>query len=136
MKHAYKFLLLLYPRGYRDEFAEEMTGVFEQLCSDHRAQGWTCCVRFAFGEVAGLIAGAAGARLAAKPSCEAPVAAASSGGLPREVIEAQQRIDMTIAGMVQAIANHQFERARILSDEERQARTNLRMLREKYGITD
>jgi hypothetical protein len=37
--------------------------------------------------------------------------------------------------MVHAIANHQFEKARVHSDQERLARENLRLLREKYGIS-
>ena len=59
MKRAYKFILLLYPRGYRDQFAEEMTGVFEEASEESRAQGWAWHVRFAFAEIAGLIGGAA-----------------------------------------------------------------------------
>ena len=35
--------------------------------------------------------------------------------------------------MVHAIANHQFEKARTLANQEREARENLRVLREKYG---
>jgi hypothetical protein len=48
-------------------------------------------------------------------------------------MEAQQRVDANIAAMVHAIANHQFERARALSNQEREARERLRMLRQKYG---
>jgi hypothetical protein len=38
--------------------------------------------------------------------------------------------------MVHAIGNHQFERARALSDQERIARQNLRVVRDRYGIDD
>jgi hypothetical protein len=48
-------------------------------------------------------------------------------------VEAQERVDANIAAMVHAIANHQFERARQLSNQEREARENLRLMREKYG---
>jgi hypothetical protein len=50
------------------------------------------------------------------------------------LVDAQQRVDANIAAMVHAIANHQFERARVHSDQERYARENLCLLREKYGV--
>jgi hypothetical protein len=132
MRRAYKFMLLLYPRGHRDQFAEEMLSVFEEAFDERRAQGWSWSIRFAFAELAGLIAGAAGACFDRRPGPEVPVVST----LPHELIEAQQRVDLNVAGMVQAIANHQFERARALSNQERQARETLRVLREKYGMSD
>lgn len=126
-------MLLLYPRGHRDQFAEEMLHVFEESFAERREHRWSWSVRFAFAEVTGLIGGAAGAWLVRRPTAEVPVASSS---LPQELVEAQQRIDLNIAGMVHAIANRQFERARALSDQERRARENLRILREKYGIRD
>ena len=65
------------------------------------------------------------------PERHAEVRAASSGYLPRELAEAQQRVDANVAAMVHAIANHQFERARNLSDQEREARERLRVLRRR-----
>ena len=38
--------------------------------------------------------------------------------------------------MENAIANHEFEKARFYSDEERKERENLRQLREKYNLDD
>jgi hypothetical protein len=61
---------------------------------------------------------------------------ARTSNLPQDVIDAQQRVDSNIAGMVYAIANHQFERARVHSNQERQARERLRILREKYGLSN
>jgi len=132
MRRAYRFCLLLYPRQHRDQFAEEMLSVFEEAFDERRAQGWSWSVRFAFAELAGLIAGAAGARFDRSPGPEAP----RVSRLPHELIEAQQRVDLKVAGMVHAIANQQFERARVLSNQERQARVTLRVLREKYGMSD
>ncbi len=131
MKRTYKFLLLLYPRGHRDRFAEEMTGVFEEASSESRAAGWTWYVRFSFTEMAGLVGGATEAWLAPKPTPQAP--ATHSSYLPQELLQAQQRVEANVAAMVHAIANHQFERARALSNQEREARENLRILREKYS---
>ncbi len=130
MKRAYRFCLLLYPRRYRDRFADEMAGVFEEACGDGRSRGWVWYVRFAFDEVAGLIGGAAGVWLDRRSEPESPAASTA----PNELMEAQKRIDVSIAGMVHAIAHHQFEKARFLSNQEREARENLRRLREKYGI--
>jgi hypothetical protein len=133
MKRTYKFLLLLYPRDHRDRFAEEMLNVFDEASAESRAEGWTWYVRFSFSEMAGLVAGATEAWLAPKPAPEVRTTPCSN--LPRELVEAQQRVDANIAGMVHAIANHQFEKARNHSDAERRARESLRVLREKYGIT-
>jgi hypothetical protein len=135
MKRAYRFCLLLYPREHRDQFAEEMIQVFEEASAESRAQGWAWYVRLAFAEITGLMGGAAGAWLAPEPAPGVPVTSASRH-TPHELIEAHRRIDENIAGMVHAIANHQFERARFLSDQERQARENLRVLREKYQVDD
>ena len=38
--------------------------------------------------------------------------------------------------MENAIANHEFEKARFYSDEERKERENLRQLREKYHMEE
>ena len=38
--------------------------------------------------------------------------------------------------MENAIANHEFEKARFYSDEERKERENMRQLREKYNLDD
>jgi hypothetical protein len=132
MRRAYRFCLLLYPRQRRDQFAEEMLGVFDEAFAERRAQGWAWSVRFAFAEFTGLVAGAAEAWLGAKPAAE--VRTAASSNLPPELAEAQQRVDANIAGMVHAIAHHQFERARNHSDAERRDRECLRVLREKYGM--
>jgi len=131
MRGAYRFCILLYPRQHRDQFAEEMLGVFDEAFGERRERRWTWSVRFAFAEITGLLAGAAEAWLAAKPAAEVQTAPCSN--LPQELIEVQQRVDANIAGMVHAIANHQFEWARIHSDAERRARESLRVLREKHG---
>ena len=108
-----------------------MVSIFEESFAERREHRWSWSVRFAFSEVTSLVAGAASAWLVRRPTAEAPLASSS---LPQELVEAQQRVDLNIAGMVHAIANHQFERARLHSDQERQAREQLRVLREKYGI--
>ncbi|MBS1816161.1 MAG: ATP-dependent Clp protease ATP-binding subunit [Acidobacteria bacterium] len=56
--------------------------------------------------------------------------------LPDELTEVQKRIKFIVHRMENAIANHEFEKARFYSDEERKERENLRALREKYHLDD
>src|SRR5271170_7025082 len=56
--------------------------------------------------------------------------------LPGEVSDIQKRIKFIVHRMENAIANHEFEKARFYSDEERKERENLRILREKYNLDD
>jgi hypothetical protein len=133
MRRAYRFCLLLYPRQHRDQFAEEMVSVFEEARNERHYQGWAWYFRFAFAEFNGLIAGAAGAWLDQPREAPVPAQNPARGWMPRELAEAQERVDANIAAMVHAIANHQFERARVLANQEREAREKLRVLREKYG---
>jgi hypothetical protein len=136
MKRAYQLFLLLYPREHRVEFAEEMTSVFEAARNERHRRGWRWYARFALAEMFGLMAGAARAWLMVRPSRQSAPEPIPQSALPKEVLKAQQRVDLLIAAMVRAIANHQFEKARAHSNMERQAREKLDSLREKYGITD
>ncbi len=56
--------------------------------------------------------------------------------LPEELTEVQKRIKFIVHRMENAIANHEFEKARFYSDEERKERDNLRALRDKYHLDD
>jgi len=56
--------------------------------------------------------------------------------LPDEITDVQKRIKFIVHRMENAIANHEFEKARFYSDEERKERENLRALREKYHLDD
>ncbi len=56
--------------------------------------------------------------------------------LPEEMVEIQKRIKFVVNRMENAIQNHEFEKARFYSDEERKERENLRLLREKYHIDE
>src|SRR5512135_1419721 len=56
--------------------------------------------------------------------------------LPEEITEVQKRIKFIVHRMENAVANHEFEKARFYSDEERKERENLRILREKYNLDD
>jgi ATP-dependent Clp protease ATP-binding subunit ClpC len=56
--------------------------------------------------------------------------------VPPEVAEVQKRIKFIVHRMEAAIANHEFEKARFYSDEERRERETLRQLRDKYNLDD
>jgi ATP-dependent Clp protease ATP-binding subunit ClpC len=56
--------------------------------------------------------------------------------VPEDVAEVQKRIKFIFHRMESAIANHEFEKARFYSNEERKERENLRVLREKYHLDD
>ena len=56
--------------------------------------------------------------------------------LPEDITEVQKRIKFIVHRMENAIANHEFEKARFYSDEERKGRDNLRALREKYHLDE
>src|SRR5512140_3952 len=56
--------------------------------------------------------------------------------LPDEITDVQKRIKFIVHRMENAIANHEFEKARFYSDEERKERENLRQVREKYNLDD
>ncbi len=53
-----------------------------------------------------------------------------------EIAEAEKAIKLIIGRMEKAIANHEFEKARYYSDEERKQRANLDALREKLPVHD
>ena len=57
-------------------------------------------------------------------------------GLPEDVKDNQKRIRFIVHRMESAIANHEFEKARFYSDEERKERENLRHLRESHKLSE
>jgi ATP-dependent Clp protease ATP-binding subunit ClpA len=56
--------------------------------------------------------------------------------LPEEIRTLQKHIRFIIQRMQAAIANHEFEKARFYSDEERKERDKLKLEVEKYGLGD
>lgn len=54
--------------------------------------------------------------------------------LPDEVIDLRKKIRFTVRRMEDAIANHEFEKARLLSDQERKEREALRELEDRIGV--
>jgi ATP-dependent Clp protease ATP-binding subunit ClpC len=58
------------------------------------------------------------------------------GSLPEEVIEVRKRIRFIVERMAASIENHEFEKARFYSDEERKERDNLQQFRRKYKLDE
>jgi hypothetical protein len=53
-----------------------------------------------------------------------------------KLAEIQKRIDFVVEGMERAIANHEFEKARFYSEEERKERESLRLLCEQFNLEE
>jgi hypothetical protein len=53
-----------------------------------------------------------------------------------KLVQIQKRIDLIIEETERAIANHEFEKARFYTDEERKERQNLRRLCEQYNLEE
>jgi hypothetical protein len=53
-----------------------------------------------------------------------------------KLAKVQKRIDFIVDQMERAVANHEFEKARFYSDEERKDRENLRLLREQFNLEE
>jgi len=58
------------------------------------------------------------------------------GSLPKEAVEIQKRLRFIAKRMEASILNHEFEKARFYSAEERKERNNLKQLRENYQLDD
>jgi ATP-dependent Clp protease ATP-binding subunit ClpC len=58
------------------------------------------------------------------------------GPPPEEIKESQKKLKLIVSRMENAISNHEFEKARFYSDEERKERDNLKLLRAKYKIDE
>ena len=56
--------------------------------------------------------------------------------MPEEIAEVHKRVKFILHRMENAIANHEFEKARFYSDEERKERENMRALRSKYNLDE
>jgi len=58
------------------------------------------------------------------------------GAMPDEVLEIVKRIKFIEQRTASSIANHEFEKARFYSDEERKERANLRAVKERLNLDD
>ena len=138
----YDFLLRLYPAEYIALFGEEIGSVLHEAAADKRRQGTTAFTGFVFRETLGLLVGLgtewmakfttfngymSGVQLTART-------AAAIGGAPDEVAESQKRIQLLCRQMDHAIANHDFEGARLFSVENSKERAKLDQLRAKFAI--
>jgi hypothetical protein len=127
---AYDFLFRLYPKEHRELFGEEMAAVLRQAAQERRREGVWPYTRFTLCEVAGLVAAATAlwaAKLAERrqPEAEAGIWFSTTSS----VAETERLIQRSIDCMVNAIATHQFAKARFYSDEERKLRARLQELR-------
>lgn len=138
MKKIYCRFLRFYPADYQATFAYEMRRVFEEAAKERRAAGWSAYLGFAVSELAGLCS-AICAEWVARFTVSKPqfaCAAAPVTDMPHEVAEAQRRVNSHVQQMIQAIASHEFEKARFHSKEEQKAREVLHGVRAKYNVSE
>ncbi len=57
-------------------------------------------------------------------------------GPAQKLVQIHKRIEFIVEAMERAIANHEFEKARFYSDDERKERENLRALREQFNLEE
>jgi hypothetical protein len=62
--------------------------------------------------------------------------AAEDASPTRKLADIRKRIEFIVARMENAIANHEFDKARFYSEEERKERENLRALREQFNLEE
>ena len=145
MMRIFQMLLRLYPRGPRELLDEEMAWVFGEAAAEHRSRGRWAYARFAAVEIAGLLLGCVRAwmrereadqdidlRLMRPPEMSKKKYVTALD----ELIAARQVVTANLARMQDAIARHEFVKARHFSDEERKARAHLRLLHRKYRIVE
>ncbi|MGB8131499.1 MAG: Clp protease N-terminal domain-containing protein [Candidatus Angelobacter sp.] len=58
----------------------------------------------------------------------------AKAGLPDDLLESEKRLKLIVHRMENAVANHEFEKARFYSEEERKERETLHSLQKKYSI--
>ncbi|HUI57714.1 MAG TPA: hypothetical protein VLY04_22205 [Bryobacteraceae bacterium] len=136
---TYRAVLRLYPPDHRIWFGAEMQSVFEEAALEHRGRGSIAYARFLLAEYAALAGGAAiawAAKLAGRAYVHQPQPATQTALLPGEVQEAQDRLNVSLNGLLHAISHHEFLKARVYAAEEQKAREDLRLLREKYNIAE
>ena len=133
----YEFLLRLYPKDHQELFGAEMAEVLREASEGQRAIGRRAYLRFTVWEIAGLLAGAA-ALWAAKfagDSHREPEAEAAPAP-PNDIVKTEQLIQRNLHCMTQAIATHQFEKARFYSKADIILRARLQKLHDRYGISE
>jgi hypothetical protein len=141
MGAVFRVLVHLYPQRHRELLGAEMQAVFEQGAQEHRLLGPSQYLRFILLEVGSLVLHAAVAQFTNATrrdylGNQLHGTLAPPQDLPDEVIEARNRLAVSLNQLSFAISHRQFVQARFYSNEERKARENLRQMQEKYGIGD
>ncbi len=136
----YGRLLRLYPSRYRAFFGAEMLAVYMESARERSRHGWAALGSFLLTELRGLLKGAAAEWRAKWTSGDylgvSRVSQNSEAALPAEVWMAEKHLELRLRQMVDAIAHHRFQQARSLSNAERDARENLRVIRQRYNLRD
>src|SRR5438067_2598291 len=140
MRQAYRAILRLYPAQHRAIFAQEIMETFDQAALDWRKRGSAAYICFAVCELTGLLSGlitewiskwtAHGGYITSR--CRSQ----QESNLPAEVVEIEKRLQRLIGFLEFAIANHDFPKARLYSDEERIVREQLLRVTSEYKLNE
>jgi hypothetical protein len=122
MKTIWIALLRLYPKAYRETFAAEMEAVFDQAVEEWHRHGRFAFAGFVVAEWFGALRGAGAAWFAARPRMPLII------GLPDDTSKTETLIQANLRRMEDAIATHQFERARFFSYMDIELRRHLNRL--------
>lgn len=136
LRNFYSGMLCLYPAAYRQTFGKEMIEIYERAARESKRGGPLGAILFSAREMAGLAAGVVAEWKAKWAAPETYAAALEQTGrrsdLPPDVAEVQGQLDRLIRSMEFAIAHHDFPKARLYSDKERETRRRLnRLLHER-----
>lgn len=140
MHPAYRAILQLYPAEHRVIFAPEMMQTFEQAAADWRKRGSAAYLCFAACELTGLLRGLFREWISKWTAPDSYISSrcllGQESNLPTEVVEIEKRIQRLIGCMEFAIANHDFPKARLYSDEERIVREQLHRVMSEYKLNE
>lgn len=124
-------LLRLYPPEYRSTFAPEMLTVLQQASQGHKP---AARARFVLKESFGLMRGAVSEWAVKLVTHDRYLQDNINDdmALPDNAREAEKQVKLILSRMENAIATHQFEKARFYSNAERKARENLCFLQGRH----
>jgi hypothetical protein len=130
--NLYRFVLLLYPPEFRQQFSEEMISVFQQRSGEHFAKRRLTSFAFHLKEFFGAVKGAhvmwlSKVRPINHNRLQSDAAIVAATPTAAEVTTQHQT---AIKNMVKAIAEHDFVNARRYSDEEARLKCLLQELKD------
>jgi hypothetical protein len=140
MRQAYRAILRLYPAEHRSMFAPEMMETFDEAAADWRKRGSAAYICFSACELTGLLSGLITEWISKWTARDSYITSRclskQESNQPTEIVEIEKRLQRLIGCMEFAIANHDFPKARLYSDEERIVRAQLHRVMREYKLNE